>query len=91
MKKRSTADGVKRAVIYIRYILPAVLVVLTLAVALIPNVSFTLEGELKQARSLVALMADAWTQCRAYINNEQAVVALPAIQSFSLWTHSILL
>lgn len=75
-----------KKIVYIRYILPAVLVVLTLAVALIPNVSFTLEGELKQARSLVTLMADAWTQCRAYINNEQAVVALPAIQSFSLWT-----
>ena len=70
----------------VRYVLPAVLVVLTLAAALIPNVSFTLAGELKQARSLVTLMADAWTQCREYINNEQAVVALPAIQSFSMWT-----
>lgn len=66
--------------------MPAVLVVLTLAAAFIPNVSFTLEQELKQSRSLVLLMTDAWKQCREYINNEQAVMAVPAIQSFSLWT-----
>ncbi len=75
-----------KKLVYLRYILPAVLVVLTIALALIPNVSFTLEGELKQARPLVRLMADAWAQCRQYINNEQAVIALPAIKSFSLWT-----
>ncbi len=59
---------------------------LIIAAAAIPNVSFTVEQELKQSRSLIALAADAWRQCREYIANEQAVAAVPAIQSFSLWT-----
>lgn len=76
----------KKGFVYFKYILSALFPVVILAVAAIPNVSFTLDQELKKSRSLIALAADAWQQCREYIANEQAVAAVPAIQSFSLWT-----
>ncbi len=78
--------NMKKGFVYFRYILSAIFAVLIIAAAAIPNVSFTLDRELKQSRSLIALGADAWRQCREYIANEQAVTAVPAIQSFALGT-----
>lgn len=50
-----------------RYILPAILVLLTLAATLIPCVSFTVKGEVREARSVAALAVDAFGECRDYV------------------------
>lgn len=57
----------KKAIIYTRYILPAALVLLIPLAAFLPCVSFELEMNPLEARSLVAVMRDAWEQCREYL------------------------
>lgn len=61
-------------------------VLLTIAAAFIPNVVFTYVIDVKKANSVAALMSSAWSMCRENISNEQAIAAIPAIQSYSLWT-----
>ncbi|MDD7676327.1 MAG: hypothetical protein PUJ09_06845 [Eubacteriales bacterium] len=57
----------KRVIVYFRYIIPAVFVIVIVAAAMFPNVAFVLENNQLEKRSLVAVMSDAWEQCREYL------------------------
>lgn len=74
----------KKKLVYVRYILPAVFAVLTVAGAFIPNVAFTLEMNKLETRSVAAIMVDAWQQCRLYISGS-ASFAGDATAAFSVW------
>lgn len=60
----------KKRLVYLRYILPTVAVILVVAAAFLPCVSFELERNPLEARPLVSVMADAWSQCRQYLSDQ---------------------
>lgn len=59
----------KKIIIYIRYILPLVTVLAVVLCAFLPLVSFELEMNPLERRSLAAVMTDAWRQCRQYLSD----------------------
>ncbi|MBQ9080846.1 MAG: hypothetical protein IJY27_07230 [Clostridia bacterium] len=75
----------KKVLVYLRYILPAVFVILTVVAAFIPNVSFTLEMNELEVRSLAAVVSDAWQQCREYITDIM-VTKDESTTAFVTWT-----
>ena len=62
----------KKKLVYLRYILPTAAVILIVAAAFLPCVSFELEKNPLEARSLMSVMADAWSQCRQYLSDPMA-------------------
>ena len=74
----------KKTLVYLRYILPACFAILTVAAAFIPCVAFTLEMNKLETRSLVAVMSDAWKQCRHYLSGASSMQS-DATAAFSLW------
>lgn len=59
----------KKILVYFRYILPTVFVLVIAGAAFLPLVSFELEKNPMGARSLAGLMGDAWSQCRKYLSD----------------------
>ncbi len=74
----------KKAIIYLRYILPACFAVLTVVAAFIPSVAFTLEMNALKTRSVAAIMSDAWKQCRHYLSGASSMQG-DATAAFSVW------
>lgn len=74
----------KKAIIYLRYILPACFAVLTVVAAFIPSVAFTLEMNALKTRSVAAIMSDAWKQCRHYLSGASSIQG-DATAAFSVW------
>lgn len=74
----------KKAVVYLRYILPACFAFLTVVAAFIPCVAFTLEMNELETRSAVVIMSDAWGQCRQYLSGASSTQG-DATAAFSLW------
>lgn len=64
-----SSPDMKKAIIYIRYILPSVTVLAVILCAFLPLVSFELEMNPLERRSLAVLMRDAWQQCRSYLSD----------------------
>ena len=62
MKKQT-----KKKLIYIRYILPPILIVLTLLVMLIPSYRYVINGEVEQPTSALALMSSSYEQTRSVL------------------------
>lgn len=54
----------KQKLIYLRYILPGVLIALMLIVAFLPCYRFIAEGELRETMSLSTLVSNSWEECR---------------------------
>lgn len=74
----------KKAIIYLRYILPACFAVLTVVAAFIPSVAFTLEMNALKTRSVAVIMSDAWKQCRHYLSGASSMQG-DATAAFSVW------
>lgn len=59
MKKQT-----KQKLIYIRYVLPVIMIALAILAAFIPSYRFIAEGELRDTMSLATLVSNAWEESR---------------------------